>query len=103
MQANDIHGLLQKHFGDKPGFDANGSKEVANALANVSKVVDQHAGAAPVTHPTHKQQQCYAQCQKTRDAALAAAGLKGWPFGAAAAAAAVLAFNACRHNCDQNP
>lgn len=102
MQANQIQDLLQQHFGGQPGFDANAAQHVATSLATASAVVAQQAGAAPVAQPTAAQQQCYAKCQQTRDAAMAAAALKGWPVGAIAAAAAVMAFNACRHQCDQS-
>lgn len=102
MQANQIQDLLQQHFGSQAGFDPNGALQVATALATTSAVLTQQAGGTTVTQPNAAQQQCYAQCQQTRDAALAAAALKGWPAGAIAAAAAIMGFNACRHQCDQN-
>jgi hypothetical protein len=103
METNDIQSLLQDHFGDKPDFDRSGAQEMANAIASAAAVVENQGGGGSAATPTQQQQQCYAQCQKTRDAALAAAGLRGWPLGAAAAAAAIFAYNACRHNCDHNP
>lgn len=102
MQANQIQDLLQQHFGSQPGFDAGGAQHIATTLATASAVLAQQAGAAAVTQPTAAQQQCYARCQQTRDASLAAAALEGWPAGTIAAAAAITAFNACRHQCDQN-
>ncbi|MGB6984891.1 MAG: hypothetical protein WBD74_02815 [Candidatus Aquilonibacter sp.] len=102
MQASDIQNLLQQNFGSKPGYDAGTAQQVATALAGAAATVSQVAGA-PAKAPTPKQQQCYATCQQIRDAALAAAALKGWPLGIPLAAAAVAAFNACRHNCDQSP
>lgn len=103
MQANQIQDLLQQHFGGQPGYDAIGAQHVATSLATASAVIAQQAGTASVTQPSPAQQQCYAQCQQARDAALAAAALRGWPAGSIAAAAAVMAFNACRHQCDQKP
>jgi CTP:molybdopterin cytidylyltransferase MocA len=100
MKANEIQDLLQTHFGDQPGYDANASQEVANALANASAVVAQQGGGGTITAPTQQQKDCYAKCQRTRDAAMAAAALKGFPLGLAAVAAAIAAFNACRNECN---
>lgn len=102
MQANEIQGLLQQHFGKAQNFDAGSAQDISTALAGAVSAVSKSTGG-PVSNPTATQQQCYAKCQQTRDAALAAAALKGWPLGAAAAAAGIMAFNACRHNCDQSP
>lgn len=101
MKATEIQDLLQTHFGDKPGYDAKASQEIASALANAATVVARQGGAAAAT-PTQKEKDCYAKCQHTRDTAMAAAALRGFPLGIAAAAAAVAAFNACRHDCDHH-
>lgn len=100
MEANDVNALLHKHFGSVDGFDANGANQLASTVATASSAIAQHAHVSPNTSPTPEQQACYATCQKTRDEALAAAALKGWPGGTIAAAAAIFAFNACRHSCD---
>jgi len=100
MKATEIQDLLHDHFADKPGYDPKASKEVADALANAATVVARQSGAGTTAAPTQKQKDCYAKCQHTRDTAMAAAALKGFPLGIAAAAAAVAAFNACRRDCD---
>jgi hypothetical protein len=100
MNANEIQDLLRANFSDKPGYDPKASEDVASALANADAVVARHGGASTAATPTQKQKDCYAKCQRTRDSALAAAALKGFPLGLAAAAAAIAAFNACRHDCD---
>jgi hypothetical protein len=100
MKANEIQDLLHANFSDKPGYDPKASEDVANALANAATVVARQGGGGPTAAPTQKQKDCYAKCQHTRDTAMAAAALKGFPFGLAAVAAAVAAFNACRHDCD---
>jgi hypothetical protein len=96
MTKPEILADLNTHFGSKPGFDAKQADQIATHTAAAI-----HAGGAP-KGPTPGQQQCYANCQKTKDTALAACALKGWPLGIPCALAAVTAFNACRHQCDQN-
>jgi hypothetical protein len=105
MEASEIQALLDHYFGKEPDFDPGGAKDLANALASTSAVVASQAGGGggAKSAPTPTQEHCYADCQKTRDKALAAAVGKGWPFGALAAAAAITAFNSCRHNCDLSP
>jgi hypothetical protein len=103
MDPNEIQGLFKQHFGQQPGFDANAAQQVSTALAAATSTIAQTTGSGANNNPTPTQQQCYATCQATRDAALAAAAAQGWPMGVVAAGAAIMAFNACRHNCDQNP
>lgn len=101
MQQSDIRSLLQTHFENVPGFDGAKADTISSLLATTTQQLLQQSGAAAVQNPTPTQQQCYSQCQITRDAALAEAALKGWPGGTIAAAAAIFAFNACRHQCDR--
>ncbi|GAC1402574.1 MAG: hypothetical protein NVSMB64_02620 [Candidatus Velthaea sp.] len=100
MDFGTLAPLLVSHFENKPGFDRNGVHQLASTVATASNTIAAQTGAASAA-PSAAQQACYRQCETTRDEALAAAATKGWPFGAAAAAAAVFAFNACRHQCDR--
>jgi len=99
MTSTEIKQILQQHFSDAPGYSDAAADEFASGLATAVSA----AGIEPSKQPTPKQQACYKACETTRDAALAACALKGWPAGAFCAGQAVLAFNACRHQCDQHP
>ncbi|HEV7179561.1 MAG TPA: hypothetical protein VGN11_06800, partial [Candidatus Baltobacteraceae bacterium] len=103
MQQSEIQDLLVQHFSGTSGFAPEHAQELSSALASVSSAVANIAGATANLQPTSKQSACYAKCEQTRNASLAAAARLGWPAGSIAAAAAVMQFNACRHSCDQSP
>lgn len=98
MNSNEIKNAFDTHLSKSPGYDATAAHQIADGLARV-------IGATQPSprRPTPNQQQCYDKCAATRDASLAAAATKPWPLSAALAAAAIAAFNACRHQCDVTP
>lgn len=98
MTAQEIQDALQTNMGNSQGFDPAVAQQFATNLAGAIS-----AAGGPNPNPTANQQACYAQCQQTRDAAFAACALTPWPGNLICVGQAVLAFNACRAKCDQNP
>jgi hypothetical protein len=95
MTSDQIHGLISKNLGQAPGYDAAAARQFSDHVAGALQV-------APTTgNPTPAQQACYAKCQQTRDAAMVACAKLGFPAGMLCVGAAVMAFNACRHQCDK--
>jgi len=95
MNSDEIKKAFDANLGKSPGYDSAAANQVAEGLASVM------SAAPSAKAPTPKQQECYKGCATTRDAALVVAATKPWPLSVAAAAAAIAAFNACRHQCDQ--
>jgi hypothetical protein len=97
VNAQEIHSLIQQHLGAQPGFDANTSQEFANHLAAAVSAT----GTASKGAGAPGKADCYKKCQDARNAAGVACAKLGWPAGMLCVGQAVLAFNACRHKCDQ--
>ena len=100
MTADEVFSEIKRFFENRPGYDDAKAHQFSATIAETSKSVALQAAARTVSAPTPQQQTCYADCQTTRDGALAEAATRGFPGGLIAAASAVLAFNNCRHNCD---
>jgi len=93
MTAQEIDSLIQEKLGSQPGFDAAASQQFAGHVADAIAVSGVKALGGKAD--------CYKKCQDTRDAATLACAAIGWPAGMLCVGQAVLAFNACRHQCDQ--
>jgi hypothetical protein len=97
VTAQEIQDAIHDSMGTLPGYDPAVVQRFATHLAGTVSA----AGLKSNSHPTPKQQACYDKCAATRNAALAKCALQGFPGGLICAGQAVLAFNACRADCDK--
>ncbi len=93
----DVQSLIQSQLSDKTDYDAAAARQFAVHLENAISLTK-----SPNPHPTPTQKACYAKCQETRDAAMAVCATKPFPLSLACIGAAVMAFNACRAQCDHS-